>query len=84
MQSACDLFGLDPLSVANEGRFVAFVHPQETARALSILEQESPGPVRKIGTVGEKKSHGQVRLLNSYGGQRILDLLSGEQLPRIC
>ncbi|HOX87551.1 MAG TPA: hydrogenase expression/formation protein HypE [bacterium] len=84
VQSACDLFGLDPLSVANEGRFVAFVHPQDTARALSILEQESPGPVRKIGTVGEKKSHGQVRLLNSYGGQRILDLLSGEQLPRIC
>ena len=82
--SACELLGLDPLYVANEGRLVAFV-PAATADRLLEAMRHHPsafGPVR-IGTVTE--SHpGVVELRSRFGGGRIIDLLSGEQMPRIC
>jgi hydrogenase expression/formation protein HypE len=82
--SACEMLGLDPLYVANEGRLVAFV-PPEAADCIFAAMQNHPaavGPVR-IGTVTD--SHrGVVELRGRFGGGRILDLLSGEQMPRIC
>jgi hydrogenase expression/formation protein HypE len=84
VHAACEMLGLDPLQVANEGRFAAFVPEQDAARALDCLRRHevSAGAV-KIGTVGEKAGP-LVTLRTAIGAARILDMASGEQLPRIC
>ena len=81
---ACEILGLDPMYLANEGRFMAFVRQAEAARALEILRgfDVSSGAVR-IGEVREKPV-GLVTMKSKLGTERILDMLSGEQLPRIC
>jgi len=81
---ACELLGLDPLYVANEGRLVAFVPAQAADRVLEIMQSypASPQPA-VIGTVTEAHA-GTVELRGPLGGGRIIDLLSGEQMPRIC
>jgi hydrogenase expression/formation protein HypE len=81
---ACEILGLDPLYLANEGRFIAIVPEHETARALVILNRHaaSSGAVR-IGQVTERPV-GLVTMKSRLGTERILDMLSGEQLPRIC
>jgi hydrogenase expression/formation protein HypE len=78
VRAACELLGLDPLYVANEGRFVAFVPAGQAAQALKVLPQASPA-----GTVLDEATP-TVRLRSLAGGQRILQMISGEQLPRIC
>jgi hydrogenase expression/formation protein HypE len=81
---ACEILGLDPLYLANEGRFIALVPEHDAARALDILSQHSvsSGAVR-IGQVTEKP-RGMVTIKSRLGTERVLDMLSGEQLPRIC
>jgi hydrogenase expression/formation protein HypE len=81
---ACEILGLDPLYLANEGRFIAIVPEHATASALEILNSHavSSGAVR-IGQVLEKPA-GLVTMKSRLGTERILDMLSGEQLPRIC
>lgn len=83
VHAVCEILGLDPLYVACEGRFVAFV-PQESApRALEVLRaHDVSSDARLIGTVGDGPP--VVTMVNRLGVPRILDLLSGEQLPRIC
>lgn len=86
VQGACELLGLDPLYVANEGRFIAFVPEADAERALEILRRHpvSAG-ARRIGRTGEGRAQGgRVTLRGSLGAGRVLDMLSGEQLPRIC
>lgn len=78
VRAACELLGFDPLYVANEGRFVAFVAPGEGSRAAALL----PGGT-VIGKVTQAGA-GAVTLRSLIGAERVLDLLSGEQLPRIC
>jgi hydrogenase expression/formation protein HypE len=82
--AACELLGLDPLHVANEGRFVVFVPPDSAEQALEVLRRH---PVTAnavaIGTVREGPS-GQVTCRGALGTDRVIDMLSGEQLPRIC
>lgn len=79
VRGACEILGLDPLYVANEGRFVAFVPPKEVKQALSILGDQA----QQIGVVSEDND-GLVTIKSAIGATRILDMLSGEQLPRIC
>jgi len=78
VQGACEILGLDPLYVANEGRFIAILPERDAARALGILPQAA-----RIGAVTESP-RGVVSLESRIGGHRVLDMLSGEQLPRIC
>jgi hydrogenase expression/formation protein HypE len=84
VMGACEILGLDPLYLANEGRFIAILPVHETARALDILSQHavSSGTV-KIGQVSDKPA-GIVTMRSRLGTERIVDMLSGEQLPRIC
>ncbi len=84
VQGACEILGLDPLYVANEGRFIAFVPAEQRACALSVLQNfaVSQGACF-IGKVSSGHP-GLVSVKNAVGAERILHLLSGEQLPRIC
>ena len=84
VRGACEILGLDPLYVANEGRCVAFVAPADAAKALEILQDQPQGiGARRIGDVRQGQP-GLVTLKSRIGARRVLDLLSGEQLPRIC
>ena len=84
VRGACELLGLDPLYVANEGRFVAFVRPEHSDAALAILRRH---PVSEhavmVGEVSEEDAP-LVVARTVFQTRRIVDLLSGEQLPRIC
>jgi hydrogenase expression/formation protein HypE len=84
VQGACEILGLDPLYVANEGRFAAIVPAAQADRALEVLKKVpvSQGSVR-VGSI--VKNPGRTVVLQSrIGGNRVVDMLSGEQLPRIC
>jgi hydrogenase expression/formation protein HypE len=82
--AACELLGLDPLYVANEGRLVAFVPPSSADQVLEAMRlHPSSEGAAQIGVVGLTHP-GTVELRSRFGGGRILDLLSGEQMPRIC
>lgn len=84
VRGACEILGLDPLYVACEGRFVAVVAEQDASRALEILQQHPlTAGATSIGQVREDP-RGLVTLTSAIGATRILDMLSGEQLPRIC
>lgn len=77
VRGACEILGLDPLYVANEGRFVAFVAPEDAAQALHIL-----GAAACV--IGQVSAGSKVMLRSAIGAARIVGMLSGEQLPRIC
>lgn len=85
VEGACELLGLDPLYVANEGRFIAIVPPEQAELSLAALQANpvSTGSTI-IGTVGGRSARPTVILENALGCERILDRLAGEQLPRIC
>jgi len=83
VNAMCELLGFDPMSVANEGRFMAVVAPDDAEKAVEILRglPHGEGAVA-IGTVSEGGS--LVTLKSRFGAARVLSMLSGEQLPRIC
>ncbi len=84
VKGACEILGLDPLYAANEGRFVLFVPEKDTEKALKIIKNDSAGTGAKhIGAV-TGKGKGLVTMKSLIGSSRIIDMLSGEQLPRIC
>lgn len=84
VRGACEILGLEPLYVANEGRFVCFLPADQAAAALAILARHTTGePPACIGKVAATPA-GLVTLRSVIGAERILDRLSGEQLPRIC
>ena len=84
VHSACEILGIDPAYVANEGRFVAFVPESDTEKAIKILRSKCSWPDSSIiGRVTSQKS-GIVTSKGILGAERLVDMLSGEQLPRIC
>jgi hydrogenase expression/formation protein HypE len=83
VHAACELLGLDPLLVACEGRFVAFLPPNDAGRALAILNRRRGTVAQCIGEVVDELPS-IVVLRTIMGPNRILDMPSGEQLPRIC
>jgi len=84
VHAACELLGLDPLQVACEGRFAAFVPAKDADQALSLMRRDEGGAgAGRIGAV-EDGDPPLVVLKSAIGASRILDMASGEQLPRIC
>ncbi|MBI1390357.1 MAG: hydrogenase expression/formation protein HypE [bacterium] len=84
VMGACELMGFDPLYMANEGRFAAFIAEKDADRALDVLRacEQARGAAR-VGRV-EMSAAAPVVLRGVLGVERVLDRLSGEQLPRIC
>lgn len=83
VRGACEILGFDPLYLANEGRFVLFVPELHAHRALEIMTRHPSGKgATVIGKVTE--GHTGVRLKSRIGASRIVDMFTGEQLPRIC
>jgi hydrogenase expression/formation protein HypE len=84
VRGACELLGLDPLYVANEGKLLALVGRESAERALEALRAHPLG--RAAVAIGEVVAEhpGQVLMRSRIGGLRVVDMLSGEQLPRIC
>jgi hydrogenase expression/formation protein HypE len=81
VRSVCELLGFDPLYLACEGRLIAVVAAEDSAQALSLLRRFSPAAAR----IGELHAGAaQVTLLTEFGGQRCLDELDEDPLPRIC
>lgn len=84
VRGACELLGLDPLHIANEGQFLAVVAPEYADAALNALNLVPGGEeARIIGEVREQPA-GCVLVTTRYGGSRIVDMLVGDPLPRIC
>ena len=80
----CEILGLDPLYLANEGTLVLFVPPEQADAALAAMRSCAEGKEATcIGTVTEGR-RGSVTMRTLFGGSRIVDMLVGEQLPRIC
>ena len=84
VRGACDILGLDPLYVANEGKLLALVAPEAAPEILEVMRRHPLGAQAEvIGTVCPDHP-GRVVLNTTMGGRRIVDMLTGEQLPRIC
>ncbi len=79
VRGACEILGLDPLYVANEGRFIAFVPAEQAERARNVMGDGAC----IVGTVLEDSAN-YVTMRSAIGANRIVDMLSGDQLPRIC
>ncbi|MBA3012153.1 MAG: hydrogenase expression/formation protein HypE, partial [Proteobacteria bacterium] len=84
VRGICELLGFDPLYIANEGKLIAFVPEKDAQRVLEIIQQDEFGKDAVI--IGEvtQNEPGRVFLETFIGGSRIVDMLTGEQLPRIC
>jgi hydrogenase expression/formation protein HypE len=84
VEAACELLGLDPLYVANEGKLVAIVAPGAASAVLAAMHAHPAGAAAAV--IGEVTAdpHHFVQMATRFGGRRMVDWLSGEQLPRIC
>ena len=83
VRGACEILGFDPMYLANEGRFVLFVPATHAERAIGIMNSCGGDAVAaRIGTVNSGLQ--SVLLKSVIGSTRIVDMFSGEQLPRIC
>ncbi|WP_044896548.1 hydrogenase expression/formation protein HypE [Bacillus alveayuensis] len=84
VRGACEILGLDPLHIANEGQFLVIVSPEYAEIALEALKKVPGGEeARRIGEI-QKEPKRAVLARSRYGGTRIIDMLVGDPLPRIC
>ena len=84
VRAACEILGYDPLYLANEGKLVAFIPSEIAPNILKKMRKNRYGKESKIIGRVVKESEGKVYLNTTIGGKRIVDMLTGEQLPRIC
>ena len=84
MQAACEMLGFDPLYVANEGKLIAIVAPESADRILKAMRSARYGEDAVV--IGEVRADapGRVLMKTSIGTTRVVDMLAGEMLPRIC
>ena len=84
VKGVCEILGLDPLYLANEGKIVVVTPPGQAQATLDAMRGHPLGrDALRIGEVGAGEP-GRVTMRTSFGGRRIVDMLVGEQLPRIC
>ena len=84
VKGVCEMLGFDPLYIANEGKLVAFVPERDCRKILNVMRKNRYGrDAQIIGTVVSRHKR-RVVVKTSVGGERVLDMLTGEQLPRIC
>ena len=84
VEAACELLGLDPLNIANEGKLIAICAAEDAEKLLAAMRAHPQGAQAAIvGRVVEDAS-AFVQMKTRFGGRRMVDWLSGEQLPRIC
>ncbi len=83
-KGACEILGLDPLYVANEGKLVAVVAADVAEAMVARIKQHAYGRAACIIGEVKREPQGIVAMKTSFGGTRIVDMLVGEQLPRIC
>jgi hydrogenase expression/formation protein HypE len=84
VRGACEILGFDPIYLANEGRFVAFIAPEHTKRSIDIFNACTDGAEASVIGIVDNTAHGTVTMKSIIGASRIVDMFSGEQLPRIC
>jgi hydrogenase expression/formation protein HypE len=84
VQGACEMLGFDPLYIANEGRFIVILPEKDVKKALSIMKKSEHDIESKIIGKVTDENKGLVTMKSKIGAARIVDMLSGEQLPRIC
>lgn len=84
VRGMCEIFGFEPLHAANEGKIVMIVSDEDAENAIKIIQQNPYG--KQAAIIGEITSQNQSKVIleTEIGGRRILDMLAGEQLPRIC
>ena len=82
--SACELLGLDPLFIANEGKVLIVCQQSDADKVLSVLHSHPKGEEASIIAKVDNEGKAYVNIMTSFGGTRRVDWLSGEQLPRIC
>ncbi|WP_208246147.1 hydrogenase expression/formation protein HypE (plasmid) [Rhizobium sp. T1470] len=84
VHAACELLGIDPLNVANEGKLIAICAPEDSQNLLAVMRDHPRGRAAAlIGTVIED-ANCLIRMKTGFGGSRVVDWIAGEQLPRIC
>jgi hydrogenase expression/formation protein HypE len=81
---ACEILGLDPLYMANEGKLIAIVSSEDADKVLNCMKAHPYGTEASIIGRVVPEDRGRVFMKTEVGGTRILDMLAGEQLPRIC
>ena len=84
VKGACEILGFDPLYVANEGRFISFIPSHEIPRTLELMRAHPLGSQACIVGTAKEGDPGLVTMRSRIGATRVVDMLSGEQLPRIC
>jgi hydrogenase expression/formation protein HypE len=84
VRGACEILGLDPLTIANEGKLLAIVAPQKADAALAAMRNHPLGHEAAIVGTVQAEPAGLVFLRTDIGGMRVLDMLVGDPLPRIC
>lgn len=84
VRGMCEILGLDPLYLANEGKLIAIVPEEKTEAVLSVMREHPQGRNSAVIAEVDERPKGRVVLSTTFGGERIVDLLVGEQLPRIC
>ena len=84
VQAACEMLGFDPLYIANEGKLIAIVAPEDAEKILAAMRSDPHGEEAVVIGRVEEKPAGRVLMKTSLGSTRIVDMLAGEMLPRIC
>ena len=84
VRGMCEILGLDPLYLANEGKLVAIVPSESAQDILQVMRQHPAGENSAIIATVDASPASTVILSTLFGGERIVDMLVGEQLPRIC
>ncbi len=84
MAAACEMLGFDPLYIANEGKLLAIISQEDVDKVLAVMRRTKYGENAAVIGVVKDSPQGRLLLKTGLGSTRIVDVLAGEMLPRIC